>query len=97
MRGKAHCIYKLGEIALRRSEHAAARVRFEEALTSYQRIAEPYTVGLIHRQLARLASDTEERKSHVISASIAWKHIKRQDLVSQLQSEFDNVLLEGNR
>ena len=37
MLGEANCVFSLGDIALRRTEHETARVRYEEALPLYRR------------------------------------------------------------
>jgi hypothetical protein len=40
-----------------------------------------------HRRLARLSAD-QSRKAHVDAAREAWRSIKRDDLVAELDKEF---------
>jgi hypothetical protein len=78
----------LGDIARARSDHDAARAAYEQALPLVASIEEPYSVGLIHRRLARVADDPETRCAHVSEARKAWLKIERQDLVAELEAEF---------
>lgn len=78
----------LGFIALAVSDRETARTWFREALKIYLQLSEVYSVGMTHRTLAQLASDTNERNSHVMAARVAWKGIERNDLIAQLLSEF---------
>jgi len=50
----AQCLSRLGDLALRRSDHDAARTHYEAALPIYERIPEPYSIGIAHLLLARL-------------------------------------------
>jgi hypothetical protein len=73
---------------LARSDHEEARRRFEEALGHYEQIQEPYSIGWIHRRLARIARNDNERSQQVAAASTAWQSIGRDDLVESLNYEF---------
>ena len=87
-RGEVNCMKNLGFIALAVSDRETARTWFREALKIYLQLSEVYSVGMTHRTLAQLASDTNERNSHVMAARVAWKGIERNDLIAQLLSEF---------
>lgn len=88
MLGEANCIKSLGDIALRRSDQEGARARYQEALPLYERIREPYSIGMTHRRLARLATSQEERRRHVDATRSAWASIGREDLIKELDDEF---------
>lgn len=89
--GEAHCIRCLGDIALARSEHEEARKRYDGALKLYTRVAEPYSMGMTHRKLARMANSPAERLQHILAARAAWARIKRDDLLQALTDEFGEV------
>ena len=82
-RGQARCLEHLGDIALYRSDHEAARQAYQEALALYQRISDPYSIGLAHHSLARVTAG-EERTAHVAAARAAWLSIDRADLLANL-------------
>lgn len=87
MLGEANCILSLGDLALRRSDNAAARSHWEEALALYARIPEAYSMGMTLRRLA----GTEEAAARAVLVRRArelWLSIQRDDLVAQLDAEF---------
>jgi len=87
--GEANCIRSLGQIALERSDHEQARSHYDTALRLYEQIKEPYSIGMANRRLARLAGGVEEKASLVAAARLAWGSIGREDLVAQLDAEFE--------
>ncbi|HVS41316.1 MAG TPA: toll/interleukin-1 receptor domain-containing protein [Candidatus Dormibacteraeota bacterium] len=86
--GQANCIQGLGDIALERSDHAGAGTAYERALTLYQQLPEPYSIGLTHRRLARIAGSPIDRRRHIRGAEDAWSSIDREDLIHELATEF---------
>jgi hypothetical protein len=52
------------------------------------RISDPYSIGLTHRRLARVAADSNDRSRQVEAARTAWLGIDRRDLVAELDTEF---------
>jgi tetratricopeptide (TPR) repeat protein len=86
--GEANCIKGLGDIARDASEHDKARSLYEQALRLYSRIPEPYSIGLTHGRLARLAADDVVRREHVEAARAAWSSLNRTDLIENLDKEF---------
>jgi tetratricopeptide (TPR) repeat protein len=88
--GEANCIRGLGDTASAEGQRDEAVPRYRAALALYERIPEPYSIGDTHRQLARLATDEGSRTAHVTAAREAWRSIKRDDLVAELDAEFDD-------
>jgi len=86
--GEANCIKSLGDIARACNAPAAATERYGAALALYARIPEPYSMGMAHLRLARLATDPIEQRHHLDTARALWTQIDRPDLVPQLDAEF---------
>jgi tetratricopeptide (TPR) repeat protein len=80
--GEAICIHGLGDIDEAEGEIAQASVRWREALALYARIPEPYSIGLAHIRLARIATPAEADE-HRQAARKAWASIDRPDLIEQ--------------
>jgi len=71
---------------------ASARQLFEQALALYQRIEEPYSIGMTHRQLARI-TDGAARQPHVQAAREAWTGIDRPISSPRSTQEFGRRLI----
>ena len=82
--GEANCIRSLGDIALALSDHEAVRNNYFDALRLYERIAEPYSIGRVHRDLAAMTKGNA-REDHLAAARAAWTSIDRADLVATLK------------
>lgn len=66
-----------GEAPQPPGQSAAAGARFEEALTLYRRISDPYSIGWALVRLARLTSDPARRRALFEEAKTAWEDIDR--------------------
>ncbi len=90
VRGRANCIKGLGDIALSRSQHEARQL-FEQSRSLYASIPDPYSIGMTHQRLARLAPEATERRHHITAARQAWESINRPDLLQALHDEFGDT------
>jgi hypothetical protein len=77
----------LGDIERRLGHDEEAKAAFRNALELYVRIPDPYSIGVTHRRLARIASGAE-RAEHAAAARAAWLGIDRPDLVKEIDAEF---------
>jgi hypothetical protein len=89
-RGEANCLKNLAFTAFSRNDRDAVKGFFRDALEIYQEISELYSVGMTHQALAQLASEVDDRNSHIIAAKTAWEAINRDDLINQLRTQFPN-------
>lgn len=89
--GEANCIQGLGDIARLEGSVSETRAKYIEALQLYERIAELYSIGWAHVRLARLENDPTVRESHLQAAREAWTQIDRQDLIAELEEEFNST------
>ncbi|APR84868.1 TPR repeat protein [Minicystis rosea] len=85
--GEANCELRLGDLAIKRADADEAGTRFEVALGLYAQIPEPYSMGLIHRRLARLAPDDRRRRRHLEAARELWIRAGKLDLVAKIDAE----------
>jgi tetratricopeptide (TPR) repeat protein len=88
LHGEANCIQSLGDIAHASGNPDDANSGYREALALHERIQDPFAIAGTHRRLARLAAEGDAKKSHVAAAREAWRSIKRDDLVADLDKEF---------
>jgi len=88
--GEANCIKRLGDIALRRSDHAGAKARYEEAVARYREFGDPYSLG---RGLAYLGKvlDGAARAAAVAEARQCFAGIVREDLLKVLDGWFPDL------
>jgi tetratricopeptide (TPR) repeat protein len=78
--GEASCVQRLGRVAAASGDSQTARG-----------IQDPYSTGWTHWELAQIASDPKQRRTHLQAARRAWSEIERSDLVARA----DRELAEG--
>jgi len=86
--GEANCIRGLGDVAVAKKAEEDAELNYHRSLELYEQIAAPYAIGQARRRLARLASDEATRSTHITAAREAWRSIKHDDLLAELDDEF---------
>jgi tetratricopeptide (TPR) repeat protein len=89
VQGEANCVLRLGDLAQKRGDVEEARAQFEEALGLYAHVAEPYSMGMTHRKLARLAPDERLRRRHLEAARELWARAGRADLTAKIDAELE--------
>lgn len=87
--GQANCAVSLGKVAEARSDPAAARAWYEEALALFREIPKPDSIGRACLYLASLSPPgSPERLDAVEAARQAWE---KAGLLDQLYSEIDVI------
>ena len=87
--GQANCAVSLGKVAEARSDTAAARAWYEEALSLFREIPKPDSIGRTCLYLAALSPvSSPERLDFIEAARQAWE---RGGLLDQLYGELDAV------
>jgi nucleoside phosphorylase/tetratricopeptide (TPR) repeat protein len=86
--GKAHCLNGLGSVACAQAKYKEAREKYEQAFSIYQQMPEPYSIGQIHRSMARMETDPKLKHEHIAAARHAWQSIDFMSLVRELDEEF---------
>ena len=71
-RGEANCLKNLAFTVFSRNDRDAAKSFFRDSLEIYQEISELSSVGVTHQALAQLASEVDDRNSHIIATKTAW-------------------------
>jgi tetratricopeptide (TPR) repeat protein len=89
--GEANCFRARGQVAAMQGETGHAREEYSHALLLYAKIPDPIAIGMTHRGLARISSTEDEREKHIAAAREAWSSIGRQNLVAELDQEFQPV------
>jgi tetratricopeptide (TPR) repeat protein len=87
--GEASCIKGLGDIARDRADYDTAQACYEQALSLYETVAQPYSTGWTHIQLARLHPEGSERLRHWKAARETWANLGRYDLIDSVAGEFE--------
>jgi len=80
--GEANCIQSLGRLSYALEDHDAARVAYDQALSLFEHIAEPYSIGRVHDDLASVTEGATQA-GHRAAAKRAWLSIGRDDLVKK--------------
>ncbi len=75
----------LGYFSAKRRNRERARQRYLQSLELYGRIADAYSIGNVHKDLASVSTSWKERRRHVQAAYETWKSIDRGDLVAHLK------------
>jgi tetratricopeptide (TPR) repeat protein len=95
LQGEANCIKSLGDIALATGRTEEAASLWRTALDLYESMADPYSIGIMHRCLARIAASDLERKQHIEAARAAWQSVDRLDLITEMEKQF--AMQHGDR
>ena len=88
--GEADCHAALGDLVADQNV-AAARDRYQRAMSLYAGIHDLCSVGLTYRRLARICRDPAVRRSMTRLAQDQWQRLGRTDLLAELSREFGSM------
>jgi hypothetical protein len=88
---QANSWFALADLARSRSDLDGALVQYEQALSLYQAIPEPYSIGRTFVRLAQLDPPGQDRNRHWAAAREAWASIGRNDLIESVKVEFEQL------
>jgi tetratricopeptide (TPR) repeat protein len=79
--GEAEAFRESNDVGKAQVAQTLAREHYKHALTFYEHIDDPYSIGRVHRQLALISRPgTREQRSHVQTAIAQWTQLKRGSL-----------------
>ena len=85
---QADCVKSRGDLARYQERWQEATRHYETALAWYEGVDARLEIGFVRRNLARLAPEAQVRTVHLSEAYAAWRAIRRDDLIEELETEF---------
>lgn len=88
---QADCVKCRGDLARYQQRWQEAAQHYETALGWYEAVGARLEIGFVRRNLARLAVEGHVRTVHLAEARAAWRVIRRDELIEELEAEFGGV------